>query len=155
MNVAPKKKPSYRDLARAIDGAYKVLQVREKREIYLLAELRKLAPEHEVFTVLNKGKDGFTMPKTLKLTKAMVLCGLTDPATCSKRIVLDNSELTVCNRKREPNMSVCRAAIPITVTLNVAGEDEAQTDETAQPGQAEPPAAPPAGKPEEPAPPAS
>ena len=42
-------KPSYRDLVRAVNQAYNICRVREMREKYLLAELRKLAPDHEVF----------------------------------------------------------------------------------------------------------
>lgn len=49
-------KPSYRDLVRSINSAYSVLRVRELREKYLLAELRKLAPDHEVFKLLSKGE---------------------------------------------------------------------------------------------------
>lgn len=57
MSAVPKNKPSYRDLVRAINSAYNTLHAREVRENYLLAELKKLAPDHVLFTKLSQIKE--------------------------------------------------------------------------------------------------
>jgi hypothetical protein len=48
MNIKPK--PSYRDLQRTITKASMLLKMREDQVRYLIGELKKLKPDHEIFT---------------------------------------------------------------------------------------------------------
>ena len=70
-------KPSYRDLKRAIENAAALLRVRETQVNYLINEVRKLKPDHDIFTKtvrdvldLEKGEKPVTaQPSTLSLVK--------------------------------------------------------------------------------------